>query len=92
MKSFYRRYQELIVIKPYGSYTNLKVDIAIAFETRGLLIDSATFILGATPDKKVVFDGKFGNMEFKYVLLLKTFFVVYIDVTHKICINKIKDN
>lgn len=55
-------------------------------------------------DIKVVFDGKFGNMEFKCSVEYGTvdqksvcftsenFFVVFADITHKICINKIKDN
>ena len=63
-KLSYGRYYEPIAIKHYESYTKLKGHKAVV-EPCGLAINSENFILGATPDGKVVFDGEFGIIEVK---------------------------
>ena len=60
----YGRYHEPVAIKHYESYLQLnrhKPDV----EPCGLVIISENFISGATPDGKVVFEGKFGITEVK---------------------------
>ena len=98
-KLFYGRYHETIAIKHYESYTKLKGHKTVV-EPCGLAINSENFILGATPNGKVVFDGEFGiigvkcseeynNVDPKYICFIsKNFCLVFDDVTEKIHINK----
>ena len=50
---------QTIAIKHYESYTKLKGHKTVV-EPCSLVINSKNFILGATSDGKVVFDGEFG--------------------------------
>ena len=57
-------YHEPIAIKHYEIYAKLKGHKTVV-ERCGLVINSENFILGATPDGKVVFYGEFGIIEVK---------------------------
>ena len=98
-KLSYGRYHEPIAIKHYESYAKLKGHKTVV-EPCGLVINSENFILGATPDGKVVFDGEFGIIEVKcseeysnvdpkdICFISKNFCLVFDEVTEKIHINK----
>ena len=86
-------------LKHYESYKKLKGRKPVV-EPCGVVINSGNFILGATPNGKVVFDGEFGNIEVKcseeysnvdpkgICFIAKSFCLVFDDVTEKIHINK----
>ena len=98
-KLSYAHYHEPVAIKHYESYTKLKGHKTVV-ESCGLVINSENFILGTTPDGKVVFNGEFGIIEVKFreeysnidskdiCFITKNFRLVFDDVTEKIHINK----
>ena len=65
MKLFNGRHHKPFTIKHCESYTKLKGHKTVV-EPCSLVVNSENVILGATPDSKVVFDGKFGIIEVKY--------------------------
>ena len=97
-KLSFRRFHKPFAIK-HESYTKLKRH-KIVIEPCGLIINSENFILGATPDGKVVFDGEFGITEVKSSeeysnvdpkdmwFITKNFCLLFDDLTEKIHINK----
>ena len=98
-KLSYGRYHKPNAIKYDESYKKLKGHKTVV-EQCGIVINSENFILGATPDGKVVFDGEFGIIEVKcsekysnvdpkdISFISKNFCLVFDDVTGKIHINK----
>ena len=58
------RYYEPIAVKRYENYLRLS-GYEVVVEPCGFVIDKNDFILGATPDGKVVVDGEFGLLEVK---------------------------
>ena len=99
LKLTYGCYHELIGINHHKSYAKLKAHKTVV-EPCGLVINSENYILGATPDSKVVFDWKFGIIEVKYsdeysnvdpkniCFISKGFSLVFDDVAEKINSNK----
>ena len=95
----YGCYHELIGINHHKSYAKLNGHKTVV-EPCGLVINSENYILGATPDSKVVFDGKFGIIEVEYseeysnvdpkdiYFISKGFSLVFDDVAEKTNSNK----
>ena len=63
-KLAYGRYYEPIAIKHYENYLRLS-GYEVVVEPCGFVTDKNDFVLGATPDGKVVVDGEFGLLEVK---------------------------
>ena len=63
-KLAYGHYYEPITIKHYENSSRLS-GYEVVVEPCGFVIDKNNFVLGATPDDKVVVDGEFGFSEVK---------------------------
>ena len=63
-KLAYGRYYEPIAIKHYENYLRLSC-YEVVVEPCGFVTDKNDFVLGATPDGKVVVNGEFGLLEVK---------------------------